>query len=84
VGSESGYDTDRSESDVELSTVTTETDWDGDRESVIHAIIVPNYKEELDTLRETLGVLGCHPQARTSYEVFSPKLQAFECMRNKY
>lgn len=69
IGSESGYETDHSESDIELSTATTETDWDEDREPLVHAIIVPNYKEELDTLRETLDVLGSHPQARTSYEV---------------
>jgi hypothetical protein len=38
-------------------------------ESVIHAIIVPNYKEEMDTLRETLEVLASHPQARDTYDV---------------
>jgi hypothetical protein len=36
---------------------------------VLHAIIVPNYKEDLDTLRETLDVLACHPQASSNYEV---------------
>ena len=40
-----------------------------DEGSVVHAIIVPNYKEDLDTLRETLEVLACHPQARSTYEV---------------
>lgn len=39
-------------------------------ESVIHAIIVPNYKEEMDTLRETLEVLASHPQARDTYDVY--------------
>lgn len=38
-------------------------------ESVVHAIIVPNYKEEMDTLRETLEVLASHPQAREVYDV---------------
>ncbi|KAK3382455.1 glycosyl transferase family group 2-domain-containing protein [Lasiosphaeria ovina] len=37
---------------------------------VIHAIIVPNYKEENDTLRETLEVLASHPQARNTYDVY--------------
>jgi hypothetical protein len=38
-------------------------------EAVIHAIIIPNYKEELDTLTETLDVLASHPQARDCYDV---------------
>lgn len=36
---------------------------------IVHAIIVPNYKEEMDTLRETLEVLASHPQARNTYDV---------------
>ncbi|KAK3328857.1 glycosyl transferase family group 2-domain-containing protein [Apodospora peruviana] len=36
---------------------------------IIHAIIIPNYKEENDTLRETLEVLASHPQARNTYDV---------------
>ncbi|KAH8890815.1 hypothetical protein GQ53DRAFT_649750 [Thozetella sp. PMI_491] len=36
---------------------------------VIHGIIIPNYKEEMDTLRETLEVLASHPQARSTYDV---------------
>lgn len=48
------------------------TDADAEPDRVVHAIVVPNYKEELDTLRETLEVLGCHPQARNSYDV-SPR-----------
>jgi hypothetical protein len=45
---------------------------DGDAtpvDSIIHAIVVPNYKEEVDTLRETLEVLASHPQARNTYDV---------------
>lgn len=45
------------------------TDADGEPDRIVHAIVIPNYKEELDTLRETLDVLGCHPQARNSYDV---------------
>lgn len=37
---------------------------------VIHAIIIPNYKEEMDSLRETLDVLASHPQARNCYDVY--------------
>lgn len=36
---------------------------------VIHAIVIPNYKEEVDTLAETLDVLASHPQARECYDV---------------
>jgi len=36
---------------------------------VVHAILLPNYKEDFDTLRETLEVLASHAQARTSYDV---------------
>lgn len=45
---------------------------DGDAsaiENIVHAIVIPNYKEEVDTLRETLDVLASHPQARHSYDV---------------
>ncbi|KAK0657496.1 glycosyl transferase family group 2-domain-containing protein [Cercophora newfieldiana] len=45
---------------------------DGDiaPDRIIHAIIVPNYKEENETLRETLEVLASHPQARNTYDVY--------------
>ena len=36
---------------------------------VYHAIIVPIYREDIDTLRDTLDVLASHAQARTSYDV---------------
>lgn len=45
------------------------TDGDAEPDRVVHAIVIPNYKEELDTLKETLEVLGSHPQARNSYDV---------------
>ncbi|SPN97583.1 uncharacterized protein DNG_01095 [Cephalotrichum gorgonifer] len=44
--------------------------YDGEATNVIHAIIVPNYKEETDTLRETLDVLASHPDASVSYDVY--------------
>jgi hypothetical protein len=34
-----------------------------------HTILIPNYKEDIDVLRETLDVLACHPQARAQYDV---------------
>jgi hypothetical protein len=36
---------------------------------VLHAIVIPNYSEDIDTLRMTLAVLAAHPRARTQYEV---------------
>ena len=43
----------------------------GDKHRIVHAIVIPNYKEEMDTLRETLEVLASHPQACDSYDVSS-------------
>lgn len=40
-------------------------------EEVVHAIILPNYCEDMDTLQTTLRVLACHPRARSQYEVSS-------------
>ena len=40
-----------------------------DHQEVIHAIILPNYAEDIDTLRTTLNVLASHPRARSQYEV---------------
>jgi hypothetical protein len=36
---------------------------------IVHAIVLPNYMEDLGTLRETLDVLASHRRARTQYEV---------------
>lgn len=38
-------------------------------DAVKHLIILPNYKETLDTLRETLSILASHPVAWSSYRV---------------
>lgn len=38
-------------------------------EELIHAIIVPNYCEDLHTLETTLKVLASHPRAKRYYEV---------------
>lgn len=36
---------------------------------LVHAIILPNYCEDLHTLETTLKVLASHPRARSQYEV---------------
>lgn len=56
--------------DLEADVYSDATTPDADAETrVIHAIVIPNYKEETDTLRETLDVLASHPQALTCYDV---------------
>ena len=42
-----------------------------DKTNVVHAIILPSYKEDIDTLRETLSVLASHVLAKSSYDVRS-------------
>ena len=46
--------------------VVTEVEDDAE---VVHAIILPNYGEDIHTLATTLNVLASHPRARTKYEV---------------
>lgn len=60
-----------SSSSSEVEDVDTDCYIDADiaPDRVIHAIVIPNYKEENDTLRETLEVLASHPQARNTYDV---------------
>ncbi|KAI8848771.1 hypothetical protein BC829DRAFT_417372 [Chytridium lagenaria] len=38
-------------------------------EQVMHVIIIPNYKENMDTLCETLDILASHSRAPTNYKV---------------
>jgi hypothetical protein len=42
---------------------------EGEPGEVVHAIILPNYCEEEETLKTTLRVLASHPRAATQYEV---------------
>lgn len=42
---------------------------DGEEGDIIHAIIIPIYKEEVETLEDTLSVLASHPAARHIYDV---------------
>ncbi|KAK9371268.1 hypothetical protein V1509DRAFT_650873 [Lipomyces kononenkoae] len=68
--SDASSDTD--DHDIE-SSVSSYDEPNGDvyySDTPIHAIFVPNYKEDLDTLRETLGMLASHPMARSSYEIY--------------
>jgi hypothetical protein len=57
-------------SDSEIETHTDVTEYP--EEPVIHAIVIPNYKEEMDTLKETLEVLASHSRAQTCYDVGIP------------
>lgn len=41
---------------------------------LVHAIILPNYCEDLHTLETTLRVLASHPRAKTQYEVKSARM----------
>lgn len=65
---DSGYMSDdslTSASDVAI----TLPDQPASEDSVVHTIILPNYLEELDTLRETLSVLASHARSSQQYEV---------------
>lgn len=42
---------------------------DGFEKKLVHAIILPNYREDMWTLETTLRVLASHPQAKAQYEV---------------
>lgn len=44
---------------------------EGEPEEIVHAIILPNYCEDEETLRTTLNVLASHPRAPSQYEVSS-------------
>ncbi|GIK00779.1 hypothetical protein Aspvir_004808 [Aspergillus viridinutans] len=57
------------DSDV-FDPLMSDTARDSDGLEVIHAIIVPNYCEDLHTLRTTLDVLASHPRARMQYEIY--------------
>ncbi|KAJ5664939.1 uncharacterized protein N7477_007387 [Penicillium maclennaniae] len=39
-------------------------------EELVHAIILPNYCEDLHTLETTLKVLASHPRAKSQYEIY--------------
>jgi len=59
-------------------------DFENSIDRVIHAIIIPNYKEEMDTLRETLDVMASHPQARDTYDVSTSILPSIMHQRAWY
>ena len=55
---------------VETGTVDgNDTRHDLPYEHVVHVIILPNYKEDIDTLRETLDVLASHTRSVSQYKV---------------
>ncbi|KAJ3195415.1 hypothetical protein HK101_000257, partial [Irineochytrium annulatum] len=47
----------------------TDTTHDLPYDHVVHIIIIPNYKEDLDTLCETLDVLASHSRAVSQYKI---------------
>lgn len=66
---ESGYGHEGYESSSSSYTDESRTQVDDNDDLILHTIIIPNYKEDIETLRETLEVLACHPQASSTYEV---------------
>jgi hypothetical protein len=58
--------TSQSSSEIDASDSITESE--DDQGLVIHTMITPNYREDVDILKETLDVLASHPQARYSYD----------------
>ncbi|KAN0099806.1 hypothetical protein V8E51_013581 [Hyaloscypha variabilis] len=71
LGYEDPITSDCSESEIELATESSfTTDSEYEDELLVHAIILPNYKEEMETLRETLEVLASHQLAHSSYEIY--------------
>jgi len=67
-----GYDSSSSSTSSSLSSECKDeftSEKAEDEDLVLHAIILPNYKEDMETLKETLEVLASHPQAKSSYEV---------------
>jgi hypothetical protein len=47
-------------------------------EQVFHVIIIPQYKEEMDIMTETLSVLASHSMAKTNYKVNTIKSFQFD------
>ncbi|KAI3105138.1 CAZyme family GT2 [Penicillium roqueforti] len=47
-----------------------EPDYLVNNQEVVHAIILPNYEENFDTLWTTLHVLASHPRAASQYEIY--------------
>ncbi|CAK7567265.1 MAG: hypothetical protein SEPTF4163_005227 [Sporothrix epigloea] len=56
--------------DIDCESATDSDTVVGTLDQIIHAIVIPNYKEEVDTLRETLDVLASHSHARFTYDVY--------------
>ncbi|KAI0029813.1 glycosyl transferase family group 2-domain-containing protein [Vararia minispora EC-137] len=55
----------------------------GQEGEVVHLIIVPNYMEDVSTLKSTLDVLASHPRARTQYEICLAMEQKEACASEK-
>lgn len=57
------------------------TEIEDDLELVTHAILIPNYKESVEVLIETLDILASHLQARYAYDVCTPSILGTERLR---
>ena len=57
-------------SDFEDSSVEYDADIETEEDIIVHAIVIPNYKEDTETLKETLEVLASHPQAKSTYDLY--------------
>jgi hypothetical protein len=64
--------------DIELGYYT---DADAEEEKILHAILIPNYKENIGDLQETLDVLASHPQARSTYDVSNQPQHPSQCQK---
>jgi hypothetical protein len=56
-------------SSSEFGDLDSSTEIEDDLELVVHAILIPNYEEDIEGLTETLQVLASHPQASQVYDV---------------
>ncbi|KAJ5215531.1 uncharacterized protein N7498_001938 [Penicillium cinerascens] len=54
---------------LNLSKPLEEKESENSSHKLIHAIILPNFGEDVDVLRATLKVLASHPRAQSQYEV---------------
>ena len=56
-------------SEISIAKYVSEHEEGAQIPELIHAIVLPNYCEDLHTLETTLKVLASHPRARSQYEV---------------
>ncbi|KAJ5349413.1 hypothetical protein N7541_007140 [Penicillium brevicompactum] len=57
-------------SEISIAKYISEHEEEAKIPELIHAIVLPNYCEDLHTLETTLKVLASHPRARSQYEIY--------------